>query len=106
MSTDGWVGRGVCGGLLLVLVAGCGEPSARELKNRQRFEALLSAVSLRDGRELEKDARLLWELRASGALSAAVFGEIKPIMDKARAGDWAGAEAMAYEFRERRPYFK
>ena len=92
--------------ILLATALGCGGPSARELKNRQRFEALLSAISLQDRGELEKGAARLEALRGSGELSAKIFDEIRPIFDKARAGDWAGAEKSAYEFRTRRPYFK
>jgi hypothetical protein len=36
----------------LLMLAGCGEPSARALKNRQEFEALLTAVSLKNKTEL------------------------------------------------------
>jgi hypothetical protein len=92
-------------GLALTL-AGCGEPSPRELKNRQEFEMLLTAVSLKNVKELENDARRIDERHASGALSADRYRDLQSIIAKARAGDWAGAERQAYEFRERRPYFK
>jgi len=95
--------------LLLVLaipIAGCGQPSEREYKNRRELEALLTAVSLKNSKELERDARRLEDRHASGALSHASHKELMKIVDTARAGDWAGAERYAYEFRETNPFFK
>jgi hypothetical protein len=92
-------------GLLLAL-AGCGEPSVRELKNRQEFEALLTAIALRSTTELGKDAQRLEARHASGELSDKVYNELQGIIQKARAGDWSGAEKEAYAFRESKPYFK
>ena len=92
---------------VLPAIGGCsGEPSARELKNRQEFEALLTAISLKNPKELEADARRIEERQTLGELSNKGYNDLKAIIDKARSGDWAGAEKQAYEFRERRPYFK
>jgi hypothetical protein len=91
---------------LLVAQAGCGEPSARALKNRQELEALLTAIALRSPAELEKDARRLAARHASGDLSDARYRELAAMIAKARGGDWAGAEKDAYAYRESRPYFK
>ena len=92
---------------ILPAIGGCsGEPSTRELKNRQEFEALLSAISLRNPKELEADARRIEERKTLGELSNEGYNHLKAIIDKSRSGDWAGAETQAYEFRERRPYFK
>jgi hypothetical protein len=88
-------------------LAGCGgEPSARELKNRQEFEALLTAVALKDRKELDRDARRIDARHAAGELSDGGYNDLREIIEKARAGDWAGAERRAYEFREGHPYFK
>ena len=74
------------------------------------FEALLSAVSLKNRKELEKDARLIEERHAAGELSEARHKDLRAIIEKARAGDWSAAEARAYEFRapfgDRGSYFK
>jgi hypothetical protein len=86
--------------------SGCGEPSQRELKNRQEFEMLLTAVSLRNAKELEKDARRIDARHEAGQLSDSGHRELGEIIAKARSGDWGGAEKLAYEFREQRPYFK
>jgi hypothetical protein len=97
--------RTVFAGLLLTL-GGCGEPSARELKNRQEFEALLTAIALRSTTELEKDSQRLEARHALGELSDKVYKELQEIILKARAGDWSEAEKEAYAFREAKPYFK
>jgi hypothetical protein len=90
----------------LLMLAGCGEPSPRELKNRQEFEALLTAVSLRNKTELENDAKRIDARHISGELSDGGYQDLEEIIKKARDGDWGGAEKKAYEFREKRPYFK
>jgi hypothetical protein len=92
-------------GLLLPL-AGCGEPSIRELKNRRELEALLTAVSLRNEKELAKDAKRIEARHASGELSEARYTDLQAIVKQAQAGDWLGAEKRAYEFREQRPFFR
>jgi hypothetical protein len=82
-------------------LAGCGgEPSEREVKNARAFEALLTAVSLKNRAELEKDARVIDERHAAGELSDAVYRELREVVAAARAGDWVAAEARAYRFRE------
>jgi hypothetical protein len=89
-----------------ISLGGCGEPSPRELKNRQEFEALLTAVALKNVKEVENDARRIEARHASGELSDARYDEIQAIIKKAREGRWDAAEKEAYQFREARPYFK
>ncbi len=85
---------------VLPMFTGCGgEPSEREVKNAQAFEALLTAVSLKNEKELEGDARLIEDRHTSGELSDGKFRELGEIIAKARAKDWSGAEKRAYEFR-------
>jgi hypothetical protein len=45
------------------------------------------------------------ERHAAGELSDDSHKDLQKIIQKARAGDWGGAEKRAYEFREQRPYF-
>jgi hypothetical protein len=85
---------------LALTVFGCGgEPSQRELKNAKAFEALLTAVTLKNEKELEKDASLIEERHSAGELSEGKYKEIRDVIEKARAKDWEGAEKRAYEFR-------
>ncbi len=92
--------------LLLTGCGGCGEPSVRELKNRRELEALLTAVSLKNRKELDKDIQRIEERHASGELSDDGYKDLQEIIKKAQAGDWGGAEKQAYELRESKPFFK
>jgi hypothetical protein len=92
--------------VLLLAVAGCGEPSERELKNRRELEALLTAISLKNAKELEKDIKRIDDRHASGELSDAGYKDLQEIVKKAQAGDWSEAEKRAYELRESKPFFK
>ncbi len=92
--------RGQIVALLLLLVIGCaGEPSEREVKNARAFEALLSAVSLRNAQELERNARAIDNRHAAGELSNATYTKLQKVIEKARARDWNAAELCAYDFR-------
>jgi hypothetical protein len=91
--------------VLLLAVAGCGEPSERKLKNRRELEALLTAISLKNTKELEKDIKRIDDRHASGELSDAGYKDLQEIVKKAQAGDWSEAEKRAYELRESKPFF-
>lgn len=79
---------------------GCsGEPTPREVQNARAFEALLSAVSIRNPKEFEQDARLIDQRHDAGEISDAKYTELAEIIEKGRAGDWAAAEKRAYKFR-------
>jgi hypothetical protein len=85
---------------LATALSGCGrEPSRREVENARAFEALLTAVSLKHDKEVERDAKAIEERHAAGELSDAKYRDLAEIIEKARAKDWAGAEKRAYEFR-------
>ena len=92
--------------VLFLTLAGCGEPSVRELKNRRELEALLTAISLKNKKELDRDVKRIDDRHASGELSDDGYKDLQEIIKKAQAGDWAGAEKQAYELRESKPYFK
>ena len=80
---------------------GCGgEPSRREVLNARAFEALLTAVSLKNRSELEQDARMIEERHAQGELSDSSYRTLRAVIEKARGGDWKSAEGRAYEFRK------
>ena len=91
---------------LLLALAGCGEPTERELKNRRELEALLTAISLKNAKELDKDAKRIDDRHTSGELSDGNYRDLDEIVKKAQSGDWSGAEKRAYELRESKPFFK
>lgn len=90
----------------LLVLAGCGGPSEEERENRKTFEFLLTAVSLKNVKELEKDAKRIEARHAAGKLSDARHRDLQGIIEKARAGNWGEAERLAYAFREAQPFFK
>jgi len=92
--------------MLLLTLSGCGEPSLRELENRRELEALLTAISLKNQKELDKDIKRIDDRHASGELSDDGYKDLHAIIKKAQSGDWAGAEKQAYELRESKPYFQ
>ena len=91
--------------ILLVLTAwmiGCQwEPSQRQLRNARAFEALLTAVSLKNVKEVEADAQAIKALHDSGEMSDDPYAILEQVIKNARAKDWATAEKLAYEFRAR-----
>ncbi len=91
---------------LLIMLTGCGEPSVRELENRRELEALLTAVSLKNKKELDRDARRIDDRHTSGELSDLSYKDLHEIVKTAEAGDWGGAEKRAYELRASKPFFK
>jgi hypothetical protein len=88
------------------VLVGCGEPSVRELKNRREFEALLTAITLKNKKGLDKDTRRIEERHASGELSDESYEDLQDIIKKGEGGDWGGAERQAYQLRESKPFFK
>jgi hypothetical protein len=76
------------------------EPSRREVQNARAFEALLTAVSLKNKAELERDAGVVEERHDRGELSRTNYEVLREVIDQARAGDWKSAEQRAYDFRK------
>ena len=90
----------------LLAVCGCSEPTEETRQNRRLVEAVLTAVTMKDRKELDKDAAL-WDKRvADGFLSEKPHKAVKACIEKARVGDWAGAEKDLYKFRDSQPFPK
>ena len=94
-----------------LMITGCrGEPSECEIQNARAFEALLSAISLMNDQELQRDASLIDDRHIAGQMSDDNYKELVPIIDMAKAMDWSGALKRAYEFRaqfgDRGSYFQ
>ena len=69
----------------MLALAGCGEPSIRELKNRRELEALLTAISLKNAKELDKDSKRIDDRHSSGELSDASYKLLEEIVKQQRA---------------------
>jgi hemoglobin-like flavoprotein len=91
---------------MFLTLAGCGEPSIRERENRRELEALLTAISLQNPKELDKDVKRIEARHASGELSDEGYNNLEQIFKRALAGNWGEAEKQAYALRESTPYFK
>ena len=90
----------------LLAAAGCGKPSEEERENRRQFDFLLTAITLKNKTSLEESAKRIDARHEAGLISDRRHREIGEIVAKARAGDWSGAEDMAYEFRKKHPFFR
>lgn len=90
----------------ILFAAGCGKPSEEARQNRRLVDAVLTAVTMKNRKELDKDAAL-WDKRlADGLLSEKPHKAVKACIEKAKAGDWSGAEDDLYKFRESDPFPK
>jgi hypothetical protein len=59
---------------VFLMLTGCGaDPTPREVQNARAFESLLTAISLRRDREVDKDAKLIDERHAAGEISDAKY---------------------------------
>lgn len=89
---------------LSLALAGCGKPSEDARQNRRVVDAVLTAVTVKSRKQLDKDAAL-WDKRLTdGLVSERCHKAVKECIDKARAGDWGGAEDGLYKFREAEPF--
>lgn len=90
----------------LLGTSGCGQPSEEARQNRRVVDAVLTAVTTKNRKQLDKDAAL-WDERFSGGhVSAERHKAVKDCIAKARTGDWAAAEDALYKFRETEPFPK
>ena len=89
---------------LAVLAAGCRGPTPEARDNRRTLDAILTAVTLKNARLLEEDAKQAKARRDTGQLTDEEYRGMEGIINKARAGDWPGAEKDGYEFRKSHPF--
>jgi hypothetical protein len=106
--------RKACLGLLLAIfclgaawiVARLGMPTEEQRDNRRVLDSILTAITMKNSRWLEQGARRAQSRHDAGCLSDEQYEGIQKFVNKARAGDWSGAEKDAYEFRKRHPFVK
>jgi hypothetical protein len=80
--------------------AGCGGPPQVSRANRRIVESLATAVSARNRGWLDENAKLIDYRRARGELSDAEDAAFQAVVDRAKAGDWEGAEQLAFALRD------
>ena len=83
-------------GLLLIgagALAGCNGPPQIDRQNRRLIQSLRTAVSARKVDWLDQNSVLVEKRRTEGLLAGDQYDALKSIIDLARAGDWAAAEA-------------
>jgi hypothetical protein len=89
-----------------LLVVGCRGPTQEERDNRRLLDALLTAITIKNSRLLQNEARRLEQRHKAGQLTEEQYEGMKAFIDKARAGDWTGAEKDGYEFRKKFPFVR
>src|SRR5207245_10873336 len=80
--------------------------SQEELQNRKVLDAILTAVTMKNRKELEADSKLLEARRADGHVSKENYQALQGMIDKARSGNWPGAERDLYELRKAHPFLR
>lgn len=91
-------------GLFVAAMFGCGEPSEETRQNRRLVDAVLTAVTTKNRRELDRDEKMLTERHSSGLLSDRAYDELRAGIERARSGDWSGAEEQLYRYRASDPF--
>ena len=89
-----------------LVASGCGKPSETTRDNRRLMDAILTAVTIRDSKELSNDQKLLNVRRDAGKLSKKAYSILRDAISQAEAGEWATAEKQLYEFRKQTPFPK
>ena len=79
-------------------------PTQQERDNRRALDALMTAITLQNHRLLEESADRVKSRHEAGQLADAEFRAILAFVDRAREGDWPGAERDGYAFRRKHPF--
>lgn len=87
-------------------VTGCGKPTEDARQNRRLTDALLTAVTTKNPKELAKSKALIDKQREDAVLSEANHKSLADIFVQAKAGKWAEAEEALYMYREAEPFPK
>jgi Sec-independent protein translocase protein TatA len=82
--------------VLAVLITGCGRAPQIAPVNRRAMQGLQTAVSSRKVEWLEAAVRLIEEQRSEGEMEDDEYEVFQKIVEKARSGDWSGAQHDAF----------
>jgi hypothetical protein len=91
---------------LVVLASGCRGPTQEDRDNRRVLDAILTAITIKNPRLLVDNAKRAKARHEAGQLTDEQYQGMEAIINKARGGDWSGAEKEGYEFRNRHPFVK
>lgn len=91
---------------LSLSVVGCNRPAETQRDNRRLMDAILTAVVIRNPKELAKDKELLETRRQEGKMSKTSFESLQKLIVEAEAGKWESAEKGLYEIRGKLPFPK
>ncbi|HEY7159262.1 MAG TPA: hypothetical protein VH575_35285 [Gemmataceae bacterium] len=91
---------------LALLVSACGGPTEQDRDNRRLLDAILTAITIKNPRLLEDNAKRAKQRHEAGQLTDEQYGGMEAILNKARQGDWAGAEKDGYDFRKKHAFVK
>jgi hypothetical protein len=89
---------------LVLTITSCRGPTPEDRDNRRAFDALLTAVTLKNPRLLDLSVERIAARHDAGQFSDEDYQSLNAIAERARAGDWAAAEQDGYAFRRRRPF--
>ena len=84
---------------LLFLAVGCGVPQIAPA-NRRLMLQLQSVTSSKKKEWLDEAVKQIEEQRSKGELSDEEYAAFQPIIEKARKGDWQGAQRNAFALSE------
>jgi hypothetical protein len=85
---------------LALLAGGCGDVQQIEPENRRIMQGLMTAVSSKKVEWLDASVKLIDEQRSKGEMSDAEYAALSPIVEKAKRGDWTGAQKDAFALSE------
>ena len=91
---------------ILLAVGGCAQPSEDARQNRRLTDSLLTAVTTKNVKELDKCMGLIDKRKTDGLLAEAMHKQLSDIFSQAKAGQWTEAEDALYKFRESIPFPK
>jgi len=89
---------------LALLAGGCRGPTQEDRDNRRVLDAVLTAITIKNTRLLEEDAKRARARHEAGQLTDEEYQGMEALINKARGGDWSGAEKDGYEFRKKHPF--
>ena len=74
--------------------------------NRRLLDAILTAITMKNEKWLEDDAKLAEQRHSDGQLTDWEHEHFAAIIEKGRSGDWQTAEQLGYTFRKAHPFVK